>query len=502
MTSEMHFQFVVIGGGIAGVTCAETLSHLNPDEKILLLTASPLIKAVTNFRKVTKTLEEFDVEERSMFDLHAQCPNVIVAHDRVMKLDSAERILHTSTQKQYSYEKLCICAGGSPKIIAEGHPHVIGIRDTETVKVFQEKLSNASRIVLVGNGGIATELAYEINGCEVIWAIKDDAITHTFIDKGASQFFAPIMSKEKHGERKGLVKRVKYRLDDDVKTETAVKATKGRKGGSVTGSALGPDWAEGIPMHGVIEESHRVHVEKCVEVKRVLSLNEIESNSLSTCCPPLWDDSNRDWPVYIELTNGHIYGCDFVVSATGVNPNVDIFTSGNKFDVDAADGGIIVNEHMQTSVSHVYAAGDVCHAGWQTSPYWLQMRLWCQARQMGAFASHCMTADVHGHLEEISQDFCFEMFAHVTRFFDFKVVLLGKFNAQGMEKDHELLVRVTEGQEYVKVVLQDGRMHGALLIGETDLEETFENLILNQMDLTPFKDNLLDPNIDIEDYFD
>ena len=58
------------------------------------------------------------------------------------------------------------------------------------------------------------------------------------------------------------------------------------------------------------------------------------------------------------------------------------------------------------------------------------------------------------------------------------------------------------GVEYVKVVMVDGRMQGALLIGETDLEETFENLILNQTDLTVYGEDLLDPNIDIEDYFD
>lgn len=53
-----------------------------------------------------------------------------------------------------------------------------------------------------------------------------------------------------------------------------------------------------------------------------------------------------------------------------------------------------------------------------------------------------------------------------------------------------------------QVVLSGGRMVGAVLIGETDLEETFENLILNQMDLTPYGEDLLNPNIDIEDYFD
>jgi NAD(P)H-nitrite reductase large subunit len=31
---------------------------------------------------------------------------------------------------------------------------------------------------------------------------------------------------------------------------------------------------------------------------------------------------------------------------------------------------------------------------------------------------------------------------------------------------------VFTGEEYVKVVLQDGRLQGAVLIGETDLEET------------------------------
>lgn len=50
--------------------------------------------------------------------------------------------------------------------------------------------------------------------------------------------------------------------------------------------------------------------------------------------------------------------------------------------------------------------------------------------------------------------------------------------------------------------MKDGRMQGAILIGETDLEETFENLILNQLDLSSYGEELLNPDIDIEDYFD
>lgn len=100
-------------------------------------------------------------------------------------------------------------------------------------------------------------------------------------------------------------------------------------------------------------------------------------------------------------------------------------------------------------------------------------------------------------------DFCFEMFTHATKFFGYKVILLGLFNGQGIDRENQsLLLRVTKGKEFVKTVMENGRMQGAILIGETDLEETFENLILNQMDLSSFGEDLLDPDIDIEDYFD
>ncbi|POI22538.1 hypothetical protein CIB84_013713, partial [Bambusicola thoracicus] len=208
--------------------------------------------------------------------------------------------------------------------------------------------------------------------------------------------------------------------------------------------------------------SHKIHIEILCEVKRIHSQQEfIQLQQASLAFPKEGKNAEPDevlWPVYVELTNGKIYGCNFIVSATGVVPNVKPFLDGNN------------------------------------------MRLWTQARQMGWYAAKCMAADTTG--ESIDLDFSFELFAHVTKFFNYKVVVLGKFNAQGLGLDHELMLRCTKGQEYVKVVMQNGRMMGAVLIGETDLEETFENLILNQMDLSAYGEDLLNPDIDIEDYFD
>ena len=55
---------------------------------------------------------------------------------------------------------------------------------------------------------------YEIEGCEVIWAIKDASITNTFVDAGAAQFFLPRLTQEKE-EAPPVSKRLKYTRQGD-----------------------------------------------------------------------------------------------------------------------------------------------------------------------------------------------------------------------------------------------------------------------------------------------
>lgn len=60
-TSEqlIHAKFVVMGGGIAGIYCIETLAFYC---QTLLLTESPIIKTATNLIALGKSLTGFDVE--------------------------------------------------------------------------------------------------------------------------------------------------------------------------------------------------------------------------------------------------------------------------------------------------------------------------------------------------------------------------------------------------------------------------------------------------------
>lgn len=86
----------------------------------------------------------------------------------------------------------------------------------------------------------------------------------------------------------------------------------------------------------------------------------------------------------------------------------------------ATDGGILVDRQMRSSLAGVYAAGDVCTAGWEPAELWFQRRLWTQARQMGHWAGTCMAAHWSGSPDPLA-DARFDLFSHVTRFFGYRV---------------------------------------------------------------------------------
>ncbi|XP_008547156.1 pyridine nucleotide-disulfide oxidoreductase domain-containing protein 1 [Microplitis demolitor] len=470
----MEAPFVIVGGGIAGVSCAESISFLARDEKIILISASPLVKTITNVAPIGMTMMKFDVEEKESSSLTDKNSLLTVVNDIVTQVNINDKTVRTEEGLVIKYNKLCLCNGAKARVICENNPYVIGIRDTESVENFSRKITNARRIIVVGNGGIATEVVHEVENVEVIWVIKDKHISATFVDPGAAEFFHDKLTKDKSstGERSNICKRFKYTI------------TEGRNRSGL-GAALGPDWHESFARKGLAPDAIKVQVEYESEVTRVLQPDQVPSTS-------------EDWPVYAELTNGKTIGCDFIISATGVTPNVNL--SGLEELTLGEDGGFLVDWKLETSATDVYAAGDVCSVGWDLAPQWFQMRLWTQAHQMGRYAAKTMVSSYKN--ERFLQDFCFELFTHVTTFFGYKVVLLGLYNGQKLGRDYEILLRMTKGLEYVKLVMKDNKLQGAVLIGDTDLEEMCENLILNQLDLSIYGEDLLNPDIDIEDYFD
>lgn len=139
----MQAIFVVVGGGIAGVSCAETLAILQPESSIILLSESSLIKTVTNLYAVTRTLSHFDVEEKNFKVLTDKYRNITVIHKKLVEIKSKHSQIITDGGQSIKYKFLCLCSGATPKLIpsADQYPeHILGIRDTDSVETFTKKL--------------------------------------------------------------------------------------------------------------------------------------------------------------------------------------------------------------------------------------------------------------------------------------------------------------------------------------------------------------------------
>ncbi|XP_059470372.1 pyridine nucleotide-disulfide oxidoreductase domain-containing protein 1 [Neocloeon triangulifer] len=480
---DLQASYIVVGGGIAGISCVETLNTLT-QESILLISGSDVVRVTTNINQLTQALVQFDVEEKTASELEKSCPGLkVVTGVTLVSLDPELKQLKLSDGRVACYERsVCLCLGASPKKLCGSENAadlVLTLRDMESVASLMEKLKSAKKVAVVGNGGIATELVYTLKGVQdIVWIVRDKHISAAFVDPGAAQFFMSSGALTEAGQKKPetIIKRLTY------------KSFKGEKK-ECQGAALGPDWHSKFNIQGPAgDQMPNIKVEYETEVKKILRRGDSD-----------FPKKHNEWPMVLELVNGNFIGCDLVVNAIGVVPNCKPF-EGILELADAQLGtGIKIDKGMRTSAPGVFAAGDIVFADWPKEKHWFQMRLWTQARQMGSQAARSMATPSSAAMF----DFSFELFAHVTTFFGFKVVLLGLYNGQGMDPSTwEALVRVTPGKEFIKLIISNGKVHGAVLIGNTELEETCENLILNQLDVSALGDDLLNPDVDIEDYFD
>ena len=119
---------------------------------------------MANLSHLTKLLAAFDVQEESATDFQSKHENLqVIVTDPITKIDHRSKVVMSESGRKYGYDYLCLCHGARPKVISTSSPYVIGIRDTQSVVHFQEKLKNSTRVMVVGNGGIATEILEKSN---------------------------------------------------------------------------------------------------------------------------------------------------------------------------------------------------------------------------------------------------------------------------------------------------------------------------------------------------
>lgn len=184
----------------------------------------------------------------------------------------------------------------------------------------------------------------------------------------------------------------------------------------------------------------------------------------------------------VTLKSGDFVPCDTVIVAIGVRPAAG-FLKGSAVTVNR---GIVVDDRMETSVEGIYAAGDVAEARDFFSGDKNPMPIWPDAYIQGDIAGTVMAGGTKTYSGGLAMN-SIELFKVPT-------ISMGITNPANPD-DYEILTfQDAERYLYRKIVLQNGILAGAVLVGAVDRAGIFSGLIREKIDVAQFKDKLLSPD--------
>ncbi|MDO8735034.1 MAG: FAD-dependent oxidoreductase, partial [Elusimicrobiota bacterium] len=179
------------------------------------------------------------------------------------------------------------------------------------------------------------------------------------------------------------------------------------------------------------------------------------------------------------LKTGEKIPSDIVICAIGVKPNLDI---AKKSQIKT-NRGIVVDEFMRTSRKNVYAAGDCTEALDILSGKKMPIPIWPVAYRQGAVAG--------SNIAEIIMEYAGGFGRNSVDVFGLSLITLGLSNENAGE---EIVFSDEKSKVYKKVIVKDGKIIGAIFVGDISRAGIFTGMIKDGIDVSNFKNEIFSEN--------
>ncbi len=192
----------------------------------------------------------------------------------------------------------------------------------------------------------------------------------------------------------------------------------------------------------------------------------------------------------VQIASGEAFPCQLVVVGKGVDPNLEL-AQGTPIKVGY---GILVDNHLKSSVENIYAAGDVAEApDIVRGEPWINA-LWPCAVEQGRVAALSMMGEETNYRGSLRMN--------SVQFFDVPVISAGlavltpgPLGARPGEHDDTIEDWPSPGA-YRKVFLKDGTIVGFVVIGDIERAGLLKLLMEKHINVLGFRDELLGPRLD------
>lgn len=184
----------------------------------------------------------------------------------------------------------------------------------------------------------------------------------------------------------------------------------------------------------------------------------------------------------VVLKSGKELKCDMLVVAVGVRPETELAEIAGL----EVNRGIITNDQtMQTSNADVYACGDCCVSTDMLDGSRKIIALWPNAVQQGRVAGSQMA----GGSEIVDGTYS----VNAIDFYGLRICTCGLINAQGEQYSDKIK---QNGDEYKRLVFEDNKLVGFVLINSSTNAGIYTSLISNKVDLDTIQGDIMDtPNL-------
>lgn len=182
-----------------------------------------------------------------------------------------------------------------------------------------------------------------------------------------------------------------------------------------------------------------------------------------------------------RLSDGSTLPCDLVIAGKGVSPSLS-FVPQNSISMAQ---GILVDEHLETSLKSVFAAGDVAECmDIARKRRWVNA-IWPEAAMQGRTAGMNMAGRNISYTGSVSRN--------VMRIFGLDLMTLGLANPEPGSNCRMLFTHDFRNNRYRKLVFRENVLVGAVLLGHIEQGGLLLALIQNETPIPISRKKLLEP---------
>jgi NADPH-dependent 2,4-dienoyl-CoA reductase/sulfur reductase-like enzyme len=425
---------VILGAGPAGVIAAETIRKHAPGDTITLIGDEP---DAPYSRMAIPYLLIGNIDERGTYlrksDAHFDELCITQVKAKVTRVDSAGKTVHLDNGQSLAFDKLLIATGSHPvrpPIAGMDLPGVHPCWTLEDARAIQALAQPGARVLQMGAGFI---------GCIIMESLAARGVKLSVVEMG-DRMVPRMMGPVAGGMIRDWCETKGVQVFTGTKVEAISQgAEQGLLGKLAAAVGLGSDDASGA--------------------------------------------------LQVRLSNGQTVEADLVISATGVRPAIGFLKDSGITCLQ----GVLTDEHLQTNVPGIFAAGDCAEAFDMVSGKTIVSAIQPNAAEQARVAALNMLGQ-KAVLKGVTQINVLDTLGLISTSFG---------NWEGVANGQSAVLTDKAAGRHLSLQFKDDVMIGCNSVGWTEHVGVMRGLVEGQVHLGDWKDRLMhDPTKLVDAYLD